>query len=155
AHVFCEKPLAESLGDADAMIAAAAAANRLVVVNSEFPAMTIHRAARDLIDSPEFGRLRYLHAWHTMHPTPITEAGWRAGMSRRLGLEFGIHVFDLVRFFFGADPTRVLAHLPSPDPAIRWDPVNLVALDFADGRAASFVLDRLSRGAERYLDIGP
>jgi D-apiose dehydrogenase len=152
-HVFCEKPVAESLEDVDAMIAAADSAGRLVVVNQEFPCMQIHRAARERIGSVEFGRLRYLAAWHTMRPSAATEAGWRGALRRRLGFEFGIHVLDLARFFFDATPSRVLAHMPAPDPASGWDPVNVIALEFADGRAASCVLDRLSPGAERYLDL--
>ncbi len=152
-HVFCEKPVAESLEDVDAMIRAADSAGRVVVVNQEFPCMKIHRAARDRIGSSEFGRLLYLSAWHTMRPTALTEAGWRGELRRRLGFEFGIHVLDLARFFFDATPTRVLAHMPAPDPATHWDPVNVVALEFADGRAASCVLDRLSPGPERYLDL--
>lgn len=152
-HVFCEKPLAGSLEDADAIVLAAEKSGRRVVVNNQFPAMQIHRAARERIGTPEFGRLLYLHAWHAIRPTAHTEAGWRGTMRQRLGLEFGIHVFDLVRYFFGATPSRILAHMPQPDPQVPWDAINLVALDFADGRAASFVLDRLSKGAERYLDI--
>jgi predicted dehydrogenase len=152
-HVFCEKPLATTLEDADAIVGAAARSSRQVVVNNEFPAMRIHRAARAQIGSPEFGRLLYLHAWHTNRPTEYTEAGWRSNMPQRLGLEFGIHVFDLVRYFFDATPSRILAHTPKPDSAVTWDAIAVVAMDFADGRAASFVLDRLSKGTERYLDI--
>jgi D-apiose dehydrogenase len=152
-HVLCEKPLATTLADADAIILAAEKSGLQVVVNNQFPAMLIHRAARDQIGSPEFGRLLYLHAWHTNQPTAHTEAGWRGVMRQRLGLEFGIHVLDLVRFFFGATPTRILAHMPRPDATVSWDAINLVAMDFADGRAASAVLDRLSKGPERYLDF--
>lgn len=152
-HVFCEKPLASTLDDVDAIIVAAERSGRLLVVNNQFPAMRIHRAARDRIGSADFGRLLYLHVWHTMQPTAHTEAGWRGAMHRRLGLEFGIHVLDLVRFFFGATPSRILAHMPRPDAKVAWDAINLVAVDFADGRAASLVLDRLSKGPERYLDI--
>jgi predicted dehydrogenase len=152
-HVLCEKPLATTLADADAMVLAAEKSGRHVVVNNQFPAMRIHRAARDAIGTPEFGRLLYLHAWHTNQPTAHTEAGWRGAMQQRLGLEFGIHVLDLVRFFFDATPVRILAHMPRPDASIAWDAINLVAMDFADGRAASVVLDRLSRGPERYLDF--
>ena len=152
-HVFCEKPLAESLEDADAIVLAAAAMGRQVAVNNEFPAMRTHRSAKAAIGSPEFGKLLYLHAWHTNRPTAATEAGWRSGMRNRLGLEFGIHVFDLVRYFFDATPSRVLAHMPRPDVRTPWDAIQFVAMDFADGRAASFVLDRLSKGPERYLDF--
>jgi D-apiose dehydrogenase len=152
-HVFCEKPLAPDLAEADAIVAAADRAGRCVVVNNQFPYMRIHLAAKERIGSPEFGRLLYLHAWHAMRPTDLTEAGWRGALRRRLGFEFGIHVFDLIRFFFGATPTRVTAHMPSPDPSLAWDAVNVAAMEFADGRAASMVLDRLSKGPERYLDL--
>lgn len=151
--VFCEKPLASTLEDADAIVAAAARAGRTVAVNNEFPAMRIHRAARACIDDAKFGRLLYMHASHTNRPTPHTEAGWRGGMSMRLGLEFGIHVLDLARYFFSDTPTHVSAHMPRPDSRVPWDAVNVIALDFADGRAASIMLDRLSKGPERYLDV--
>ncbi len=48
-HVFCEKPMAESLADADTLIAAAASAQRRLVVNSQFPAMKIHAAAKAVL----------------------------------------------------------------------------------------------------------
>jgi predicted dehydrogenase len=152
-HVFCEKPMAESLADADLMISAARAANRHLVINNQFPFMACHQAARAQIGRPEFGRLLFLHATHTMQPTTHSEAGWRGALERRVGFEFGIHVVDLARFFFGTDPVRVYARMPRPDPGIHSDPINLMTLDFPDGRAASIVLDRLSKGPERYLDM--
>jgi len=152
-HVFCEKPLAEDLEQADAIIAAADKLRRMVVVNNQFPYMKIHRATREMIGTPPFGRLLYLHAWQTMQPTEFTEAGWRGKLQRRLCFEFGIHVFELIRHFFGATPVRVQAHMPAPDPAIKADLVNVISMEFEDGRAASMVLDRLSRGPERYLDM--
>ena len=152
-HVFCEKPFAESLEDADRVIAASETAGRSVVVNSEFPAMRIHRAAKERIGSEEFGRLLYLHASQTFRTTEETEAGWRGSMRRRLCFEFGVHVFELVRFFFDAMPVTLMCHMPSPPGRGGPEPVNVVAMGFADGRAASVVLDRLSRGPERYLDI--
>src|SRR5438874_4493568 len=42
AHVFCEKPLANSVEEADAIAAAAEAAARQVCINSEFPFMPMH-----------------------------------------------------------------------------------------------------------------
>lgn len=152
-HVICEKPLATTLEDADAMVSVAERSGLRVIVNNQFPAMQIHQAARAMIGTPDFGRLLYLHGWHTNQPTEHTEAGWRGEMRQRLGLEFGIHVLDLVRFFFAATPSRITAHMPRPDPAVPWDAINVIAMDFGDGRAASVVLDRLSKGPERYLDF--
>lgn len=152
-HAFCEKPLADDLAQADQMIKASEAADRLVVVNNQFPYMEIHQAAKKQIGSPDFGKLMHLHAWHTMRTNEVTEAGWRGELSRRLGFEFGVHVLDLVRFFFDAEPVRILAHMPNPPGRAKCDVVNGIFLEFLDGRGASMVLDRLSRGPERYLDV--
>jgi len=146
-HVFCEKPLAEDLAQADDMIQAADGAARLVVINNQFPYMDIHLAAKKRLGSPEFGRLLYLHAWHTMRPTHATEAGWRGELSRRLCFEFGVHVFELVRFFLEMNPVRLVAHMPNPGGAGKGDLINAIALEFADGRGASMVCDGLSGGA--------
>ena len=152
-HVFCEKPLAGDLNDADEIVRASEQAGRVVVVNNQFPYMNIHLAAKKAIGSPEFGELMYLHAWHTMRTDEVTESGWRGELARRLCFEFGIHVFELVRFFFEKDPVRILAHMPNPGGRAKCDVINVIALEFADGRGASIVLDRMSRGPERYLDM--
>lgn len=152
-HVFCEKPLAEDLRQADEMIEAGRRAGRLVVVNSEYPFMTIHAAAKRLVGAPQFGRLLYLHVWHAMRTSEQTEAGWRGGLSRRLCFEFGTHVFELVRFFFENSPDKVLAHMPNPLGRFRSDAVNVIPLEFADGRGASIVMERLTRGPDRYLEM--
>jgi predicted dehydrogenase len=152
-HVFCEKPLADNLTDANEMVLAAEKAGRTVAINNQFPYMNIHLGAKKAIGSPEFGDLLYLHAWHTMRPTKETEAGWRGELARRLCFEFGVHVFELVRFFFEDDPVRLLAHMPNPRGKADCDVINVITLEFADGRGASILLDRLSRGPERYLDM--
>ncbi len=152
-HVFCEKPLAESLSQADEIVQASDRARRFVVVNSEFPYMNIHTSSKRLIGSPEFGRLLFLHAWQTFHPTHSTEAGWRERMQRRISFDFGVHVFELVKFFFEDNPVRIFCHMPSPKPETNHEVVNIISLEFADGRAASIVLDRLSKGPESYLEM--
>ena len=151
-HVFCEKPLAEDLDQADEMIRAAAAAGRRVVINNQFPYMKIHLAAKKAIGTPEFGDLVHLHAWHTMRTNSTTEAGWRGHLRRRLCFEFGIHIFELVRFFFEQTPVRLMAHMPGASEA-SCDAVNVIAMEFADGRGASMMLDRLAVGPDRYLEV--
>ncbi|HUF19063.1 MAG TPA: Gfo/Idh/MocA family oxidoreductase [Thermoanaerobaculia bacterium] len=151
-HVFAEKPLCETLEQADEIIEAAHRAGKRVVVNTQFPAMNIYRESKRRIGSPEFGRLLFVHAWQTFNPTAQTEAGWRGELRRRVCFEFGIHVFELVRFFFDAEPARLFAHMPSP-PGATSDVLNTIALEFEDGRAATVVLDRLNKGQERYLEL--
>lgn len=152
-HVFCEKPLTESLSQVDEIIRVSERSKRFVVVNNQFPYMNIHMSAKRLIGSSKFGRLLFLHAWQTFSPTEHTEANWRGKMQRRVCFEFGVHVLDLVRFFFDAEPYRIYAHMPTPLPDTKSDSVNIISVEFSDGRAASIVLDRLSKGPERYLDM--
>ena len=152
-HVFCEKPLAESLAHADEIILASSRCMRSVVVNSQFPNMNIYTAAKKQIGSPEFGRLLFLHAWQTFRPTADTEGGWRANMQRRLCFEFGVHVFELIRHFFDATPSTLWAHMPRPIRASNTESLNIIAMEFPDGRAASILLDRVSKGPERYLEM--
>jgi predicted dehydrogenase len=152
-HVFCEKPLAESLWQADEIIEASERAKRFVVVNNQFPYMNIHTSAKKLIGSAEFGQLLFLNAWQTFRTTENTEAGWRGQLQRRVCFEFGIHVFELIRFFFDDTPVKVMAHMPNPLGVMKSDVINIISVEFSDGRAASFVLDRLSKGPERYLDM--
>jgi predicted dehydrogenase len=152
-HVFCEKPLAMSLAEADEIIGASERAKRLIVVNTQFPAMKIHQEAKQAIGAPEFGRLLFLQAWQTYRPGEASETGWRSEMARRLCFEFGVHVFELIRFFFGDAPRRIFAHMPSPAPPHKAEVINLISMEFADGRAAAVMLNRLSRGPERYLEM--
>lgn len=152
-HVFCEKPVAETLADADRLIHAAAEANRHVVVNNQFPYMNIHLAAKKVIGTPEFGRLLFLQAWQVSHADEATDADWRGRLRRRVCFEFGIHVFSLARFFFDDEPTAVSAQMPNPLSKFHSDALNLITLEFSDGRAASIILNRLSNAPERYLDM--
>jgi predicted dehydrogenase len=152
-HVFCEKPLADSLTSADFMITAAQKVGRCIVVNNQFPYMRIHLEAKKRIGSQQFGRLLFLHASQAFRPDSHTESGWRGGMSRRIGFEFGIHVFELLRFFFDDMPARVSASMPRPLHNTGPEAIHIVTAEFADGRAACMVLNRLTKGPERYLDM--
>ena len=152
-HVFCEKPFMEKLEQVDEIVEIGDQTERHVVVNNEFRYMQIHSRTKELVGSPEFGELRYLYAWQTFTPNADTEAGWRGNIEKRVCFEFGHHVFDLIRFFFGKTPTKIIAHMPKPVTDMKADLLNIVSVEFSDGRAATFVLDRLSKGPERYLDI--
>ena len=154
AHVFCEKPFVESLEEADAVIAAAKAAGRTVVVNNQYRHMRIYEAAKRELNSERFGRLLFLHAWQRMYRTPATEGGWRGTLKQRTLFEFGTHVLDLIRFFYEADPVAVYAQMPRVLPQFEADLIDVVTLNFADGRIASIVLDRVYHGPERYLELG-
>jgi D-apiose dehydrogenase len=152
-HVFCEKPFMNDLSEAEAIIALSKERNKQVVVNNQFRCMRIHKAAKEKIGSPEFGRLLFLSMHQTFLVTEKTEAGWRGEDTRRTAKEFGTHVFDLCRFFFGEEPLSVCARMPRFGQPNGPDYLNLIQLEFSGDRAAQITLDRVSRGRHRYLDI--
>jgi D-apiose dehydrogenase len=152
-HVFCEKPFTSSLEAADAIIAQAKGAGRHVVVNNQFRFMQIHRAAKEKIGSAEFGDLLFLTMHQTFLVTAETEAGWRGQGTQRTAMEFGTHVLDLCRYFFGEEPLSISARMPRGNQPAGPDYLDLIQLEFNGDRVAHIILDRLSRGRHRYLDV--
>lgn len=155
-HVFCEKPLAETLESADEVWEVAAKSGRRVVVNSEFPFMPTHLAAKRRMAEPGFGRLIFASLHQTFRVTEDTEAGWRGLEPQRTLKEFGTHVIDLAKFFFEERPMSIRARLPRPDRGSGLggpDYLALLELEFSGDRFAHIMLDRLTRGRHRYLDI--
>jgi len=152
-HVFCEKPLANSIGEADAIADAARAAGRQVCVNSEFPFMPTHLAAAREIGGSRFGRLLFVEAHQTFVVTGETEAGWRGQDPQRTFKEFGTHVIDLCKAFFGERPTSMRSRMPRPFATGGPDYLNLVQLEFSGDRVAQITLDRLTKGKHNYLDL--
>lgn len=152
-HVFCEKPFTESLAEADELVALAGEMGRSLVVNSEFPWMPTHWAAKQRMNEPGFGRLQFLSIDQTFVVTAQTEDGWRGQETRRTFKEFGTHVLDLAIFFFGEAPRGLRARMPRPGGPATADLLCLVELEFSGDRYAHILLDRLARGRHRYLDL--
>lgn len=152
AHVFCEKPLANSVAEADEIARAARSSGRELFVNSEFPYMTIHREARKLIGIPEFGALKFLEMRQCFHMTDETEAGWRGMDTQRTFKEFGTHAIDLCITFFGERPSHFDALMPGSRGGMLPDYLNLIRLEFSGDRFAQITLDRLTKGRHQYLE---
>jgi D-apiose dehydrogenase len=152
-HIFCEKPFTTTLDEAHQLIALSEKQQRWIVVNNEFRFMNIYEAAKDKIGSPGFGDLLFINAQQSFYVNEKTEAGWRGNDPQRTCKEFGIHVLDLCRYFFGEEPLQISARMPKPSNPTGPDYLNLIQLDFSGGRSAQITLDRLTRGRHRYLDL--
>jgi scyllo-inositol 2-dehydrogenase (NADP+) len=155
AHVVCEKPFVETVEEADAVLAAAARADRQVAVNHQFRAKPMFSAVTDGIRSGEYGRLAFCQLWQLMDLAPWEEAtAWRAGMARRTLLEGGVHLVDLMLVLFDELPEAVYARHSSgfhEDPEA--DAVQLLTLEFPGGRLGQITIDRLCRGGTRYFEV--
>jgi predicted dehydrogenase len=180
-HVLCEKPLANTVAEAEAMLAAAdRAAERGIRAMVGFtyrrvPAVTL---ARDLVAAGKIGTIRqvravYLQDWLTDAESPMT---WRldknlAG-SGALG-DIGAHAIDLAQFITGHRLTSVsgvLETIVSERPLlaeshglsgtasaqrgkVSVDDLALFTGRFDDGVLGSFEATRFSTGRKNALRI--
>lgn len=95
--IFCEKPLALSLEDADAIVAACKAANCVLSVNHSRRWSPVYRKAKELLDSGTIGNLVSLFGiCQGVKPFPA----WVADEEGPL-LHDAVHLFDLFRLYGG------------------------------------------------------
>jgi predicted dehydrogenase len=127
-HVLCEKPLANTLPEAQEMLTAWKKAGTIAMVNFNYRRVPAVQFAKRLIDDGKLGEIRhwravYLQDWLLDPKAPLS---WRlkkelAG-SGALG-DIGAHIVDLSRFLIG-DVTKVVGTL---DTYIRQRPVEVAS----------------------------
>jgi predicted dehydrogenase len=171
-HVLCEKPLANSVAEAEAMTAAARAAaargvRSMVAFNyRRVPAIAL---ARELVAAGRLGEIRhvraqYLQDWLVDPEHPLV---WRlqrdkAG-SGALG-DLGAHIVDLAQFVAGERVTGVSAltetfvgERPLPDGtgtgAVTVDDAALFIGRLEGGALASFEATRFASGRKNSLRL--
>ena len=120
-HVLCEKPMATSLAECEAMVAAAKKANRLLMIGHNQRFNRAHQEARRLIQDGTIGRVLSFHTafghsgpenW-TGTPNPWFFDKKRAAMGALADL--GIHKTDLIHFLLGEPIVRVSARMTTLD----------------------------------------
>jgi scyllo-inositol 2-dehydrogenase (NADP+) len=154
ANVFCEKPFAPSVVDAQRIIDAARKADRHVALNHEFREMPIFRAIRDQVGRPGVGNLVFVQAWQNMDLPPWKEPGWRGRLLTGTLYEAGLHLTDYVISLFGEKPVAVSATMSTCGVrAEASDAVALVTLEFSRGRLAQVIQNRLSPGETQYFEV--
>lgn len=151
-HVFCEKPFTATVAEAESLAALAQRRERRLVVNHEFRYMESHRAVKRAIGTAGFGELVFVSAYQSYPLAAGAEPGWRGVGEQRTCREFGIHVLDLCRDFFGAEPVRIHARMPRGAKG-GPDYLDLVDLTFPGDRGAQITLSRVAHGRHRYLDL--
>jgi len=152
-HVFVEKPFMSDLKEAQEIIDLAEKVDKQVIVNNQYRFMNIHEAAKEQIGVSGFGDLLFMSVNQTFIVSDDTEDGWRGSDPQRTCKEFGIHTLDLARYYFGEDPVSISARMPKGKNPNGPDYLNLLQLEFSGDRVAHIMLDRLSKGPHRYLDI--
>jgi predicted dehydrogenase len=116
-HVLCEKPLANSVAEAEAMVAAAAAApEQQAMVGFTYRRTPAVALARDMVADGTIGTVRqvraqYLQDWLSDETSPLT---WRLDKEKAgsgaLG-DIGAHIIDAIEFVTGQRLTGVAGRL--------------------------------------------
>ncbi len=127
-HVLVEKPITRTLEEADALIAAAGAAGRALMVAEQFHFMPAFRRVKGLLEAGTLGDLREIHL---VARGFRRRSGWRATADVVGGgvlIDGGIHYVHNLRWWGGA-VRRLFALCPlSAEPgAAGEDSVSLLA----------------------------
>ena len=168
-HVLCEKPLANTVAEAVAMVAAAERATGFAMTAFNYRRVPALALARQLIEAGRLGTIRhvraqYLQDWLVDPDFPLT---WRldaeqAG-SGALG-DLGAHIVDLSQWLTGQRITSVgaLLHtfiderpLPGSDERgpVTVDDAALFTARFDGGAIGSFEATRFATGRKNSMRI--
>ncbi|WP_104043387.1 Gfo/Idh/MocA family protein [Arthrobacter sp. ZGTC412] len=169
-HVLLEKPLANTLAEAEAITAAAKAARSRGVqsmVGFNYRRVPALALAKELIDADRLGTVRqvraaYLQDWLADESAPMT---WRLAKdtagSGALG-DIASHAIDQVLFLLGDQVTEVAGRLhtfvnqrPGPEglEEVTVDDAAWATLTLASGAVASVEASRVATGRKNSLQL--
>jgi len=114
--ILAEKPLADTVADAEAHVAVAADAGVALAVGLNFRYLAVTRALKELfaadrLGPPEFGRFTY-ERWRDGRLPHLNK--YPLSMKQPMLWEQSIHHFDLMRFVYDAEPVRISARTFNP-----------------------------------------
>ena len=134
-HVLCEKPLALSLEDGQAMVDACARAGVTLATNHHLPGSGIHRTIRRLVADGAVGRILAVRVHHAVL-LPARLQGWRLRSPAGGGVTMDItcHDASVLNPLLGALPADIVALTATQGPwgAAAEDAV-MSTLRYADG----------------------
>lgn len=151
--MVCQKPLAPTFAEAEAVVAAAEAAGVPLIVHENFRFMPWYREARRLLESGVLGTPHgiafRLRPGDGQGPAAyLDRQSYFQTMERFLIHETGIHFIDTFRFLMG-EVSAVTANLRRVNPAIAGEDAGIVMFEFADGTTGLFDGNRLNDHAAR------
>jgi 1,5-anhydro-D-fructose reductase (1,5-anhydro-D-mannitol-forming) len=134
-HVFCDKPMATSVADAERIVSECEKAGVKLGINFHNRFMPCFIETRRIIESGEIGDVHLVQ----LEASPGARAGgrlatWRvdpavAGLGTTYSI--GVHVYDILRYLLAAEITMVSAFFDTPRGVM--EETNLSLLRFANG----------------------
>lgn len=142
-HVAVDKPIALTVADADRVVAAARAANRIVIAAHTHSFDPPVSKMAEMAAGGELGPVRMINTWNfnnfMYRPRSAGELDRARGGS--IVYNLGPHQLDIVRRIAGRPVRTVRASVGTWDPKRRTDGSYSVFLGFDDGLVATLVLN--------------
>jgi predicted dehydrogenase len=108
-HVLCEKPMATSVADAEAMIAACKKANRKLMIAYRCQLQPSHLQAREMVRSGVLGKIQAIESSNGFNIAP---GEWRLNGKLAGGgplMDVGVYSLNACRFILGEEPAHLQA----------------------------------------------
>jgi predicted dehydrogenase len=163
-HVICDKPLATSLRDAQALADIVERTGNIFTLTHTYAGYPMVREARQLVADGTLGDIRVVRVDYAQDwlAEPIEESGqkqaaWRtdpaqAGAGGSIG-DIGTHAFQLAGFVSGLTATSLAADLSSFVPGRRVDDNAHVLLRFEGGARGMIWASQIAVGNENALRL--
>lgn len=163
-HVICDKPLATSLADAEALAGRVAESGLFFGLTHNYTGYPLVRQARAMIAEGALGPLRVVQAEYPQdwlatleEATGNKQAEWRTDPARSgpvgcLG-DIGTHAYNLVRFVTGLSVESLSAELTTFVDGRKLDDHAQVMLRFAGGARGMLWSSQVATGHENGLAL--
>ncbi|MDP9369682.1 MAG: Gfo/Idh/MocA family oxidoreductase [Chloroflexota bacterium] len=169
-HVLCEKPMAATVAEADAMLDACQRAGVRLMIGHSRRFTPRYQRIREAIDRGDIGEVRLVRE-NERRPIAMytAQAGWagywapdaggdnarpwleQAAYSQGAALTNAVHEMDLIRWFVGAEAVSVYAESRITDPNAEVPDFITASIRFANGAlGATEVVNRLPPGYPVY-----
>ncbi len=128
---ICQKPMAPTLVDAQAMVSACAAAGVPLIIHENFRWQTPIRQLKQMLNSgvigaPFRGRVQFASSFPVFDNQPFLRE-----LDQFIMTDVGSHIFDVARFLFG-DAQRMYCQTRRVNPAIKGEDVATALLQHGD-----------------------
>jgi UDP-N-acetyl-2-amino-2-deoxyglucuronate dehydrogenase len=158
AHVLVEKPMTIEVAQADAMIAAADAANRILAVSFQQRFRLVIDQVKSLVDSGDLGSLVRVMCVEPWFRTDYyyRSASWRgtwAGEAGGVLMNQGPHPLDLMCYLFGM-PTKVWGTIRTVAHDIETEDSAQAMLEYANGASGYLAINTVETGKRRLEAVG-
>jgi len=164
-HVICDKPLAISLAEGQALADLARARKRVFALTHTYTGYPMVRHARELVESGAIGEVRLVHVeyaqdWMAEADNQAAEfqsTNWhndpkRAGPTGCTS-DIGTHAFQIAGFVSGIQPNQIMAELHSFTPDRILDDHVQVMLRYPNGARGMLWASQMATGCENGLKL--